>query len=411
MTSGPVASASARPKVGWYESQGVKALASLQHGQIRLLTGDRCLLLGTRAADGLSAEVRIHDPQFWQDLCLEGDIGAARAYVEGLWTTSDLTALIRIFCRNLSLLSASATPLRRIALSLMKSLQRWIAPETRARSRRNIAAHYDLGNDFFRLFLDPTLMYSSALYPTAATTLEEASLHKLDRVCCLADLKPDDDVLEIGTGWGGLALHAAEQFGCRVTTTTISREQHDLARERFAGSPYRDQIRLLSSDYRDLTGQYDKVISIEMIEAVGHERLPAYFQACSRLLKPGGRLLIQGILMPDYRYAQYCRSIDFIQKFIFPGGHLPSVGAMQQATAGTSLQLVAAHTFPDSYARTLQDWRLRLNARRDEARELGYDDRFLRLWEYYFCYCEAAFRERAVSVGHFVWEKPLYPGS
>jgi cyclopropane-fatty-acyl-phospholipid synthase len=402
---GEASKANPAPRAGFYEQHAVKALARLRHGRIRAASMDRSYELGEPAQDGLTAEVHVHDVRFWKDLCCDGGIGAARSYIEGGWSTDDLTSLIRILCRNLSTLVELTSPARRILLSLARGALGLVSRDTRERCRRNISAHYDLGNEFFRLFLDPTLMYSSAIYAEDGQSLDEASLHKLDRICQGLELTPSDEVLEIGTGWGGLALHAAERYGCRITTTTISQEQHHLANERFAASPARDRIRLLSSDYRDLTGQFDKLASIEMIEAVGHKQLPAYFQACSRLLKPGGRLLVQAITMPDYRYADYVRSVDFIQRYIFPGGHLPSVGAMQAATAGTDLQLVSVDTFPDSYARTLREWRTRLATRHEEARRLGCDDAFLRTWEYYFCYCEAAFAERAISVGHFLWEK------
>jgi cyclopropane-fatty-acyl-phospholipid synthase len=240
-------------------------------------------------------------------------------------------------------------------------------------------------------------------------TLEQASVQKLERICRKLELRPQEHVLEIGTGWGGCALHMARNYGCRVTTTTISEQQYLLAKERVAAAGLSDRITVLLADYRSLTGQYDKIVSIEMLEAVGEKFLPTYFRACHRLLNPGGRLLVQVITMPDHRYDVYRSSVDFIQKYIFPGGHLPSIGAMQQAIGGTAnLQLIDAFQFPESYAQTLWHWRQKFWERIAQVRELGFDERFIRMWDYYFAYCEAAFRERAVSVGQFLWERPRY---
>ena len=239
--------------------------------------------------------------------------------------------------------------------------------------------------------------------------VESASIAKLDRICQSLDLQPTDHLVEIGTGWGGMALHAAKNYGCRVTTTTISKEQHALATQRIREAGLEDRVTLLMTDYRDLVGQYDKLVSVEMIEAVGDEFLPTYFAACDRLLKPGGKMLIQAITMPDQRYATYLKSVDFIQKYIFPGGCLPSVGVMQAAVAqGTGLRLTGLFEFAESYAITLRNWRERFLQRIDEVRALGFDDRFIRMWEYYLCYCEGAFRERAVGVAQLVWEKVKY---
>ena len=285
----------------------------------------------------------------------------------------------------------------------------WISRNTREGSRKNIAAHYDLSNSLFKLFLDPTMMYSSAVFEDESQSLESASIAKLDRICQSLSLRPTDHLVEIGTGWGGMALHAAKNYGCHVTTTTISKEQHAMASQRIQEAGLQDRVTLLMTDYRDLAGQYDKLVSVEMIEAVGDEYLPTYFSTCDRLLKPGGKMLIQAITMPDQRYATYLKSVDFIQKYIFPGGCLPSVGAMQAAVSkGTGLRLTGLFDFAESYAITLRNWRERFFQRITEVRELGFDDRFIRMWEYYLCYCEGAFRERAVGVSHLVWEKVKY---
>jgi len=392
---------------GWFERGVVNHLRAIRHGRLIVETADHKYQFGDAASD-LSARMVVSDPRCFREMVLRGSLGAADSWISGRWTSDDLTSVLRIFCRQLEVSSPFSRPFAAVG-SLMARTRHWLARNTRAGSRRNIAAHYDLGNEFFELFLDPTMMYSSALFADDSVTLEQASIEKLDRICCRLDLRPDDHVVEIGTGWGGFALHAARNYGCRVTTTTISERQFDMARRRVADAGLARRVNVLRRDYRDLAGRFDKLVSIEMIEAVGHEFLPQYFQTCDRLLKPGGRMLIQAITMPDQRYEQYRRGTDFIRTYIFPGGHLPSVGAMQRAIAGkTQLQLIEAMTFPESYARTLREWRVRFLQRLDEARMLGYDERFIRMWDYYLSYCEAAFLETAVSVGHFCWEKPRY---
>ena len=282
---------------------------------------------------------------------------------------------------------------------------------TRTGSRRNIAAHYDLGNDFFRLFLSEDLMYSSALYAGADDTLEAASTRKLDRICEKLQLSPGDHVVEIGTGWGGFALHAARTRGCRVTTTTISREQHALASQRIAEAGLQERVTVLLSDYRDLQGQYDKLVSIEMVEAIGAHYMQAYFATLGRLLKPDGLGLVQAITIEDHRYAQALRSVDFIKRHIFPGSFIPSIAALLDAKSrSTDLALVHLEDFGPSYARTLHDWRERFTANREQARAQGYDERFLRMWAFYLAYCEGGFLERSIGVAHLLLAKPGYRG-
>lgn len=386
----------------------LKLLTRLQFGtlDITLPDGTRTVF-GEQAEDGLHVAATIHDDRFFREVASGGSLGAAEAYLQGLWSTEDLTGLMRLMCRNLSRLESLETGLARVSGWVARA-GHWLSRNTFAGSRRNISAHYDLSNEFFQLFLDPTLMYSSGLFEQSDMTMQQASVAKLDRICRKLDLRATDHVIEIGTGWGGWALHAARNYGCRITTTTISRKQYELAQQRIDAAGLSERVTILFEDYRNLEGEYDKLVSIEMIEAVGNAFLPAYFRKCDELLRPGGKMLVQGITMPDYRYAAYCRSVDFIQKYIFPGGHLPSVGAMQEATQQTKLLLVDALQFPDSYARTLQCWRREFMGRLDEVRALGFDDRFIRMWDYYLCYCEAAFLERSVSVGQFVWEKPRY---
>jgi cyclopropane-fatty-acyl-phospholipid synthase len=283
----------------------------------------------------------------------------------------------------------------------------WLRDNTRSGSRRNIRAHYDLGNEFFELWLDETLAYSSAIFKTPDQPLAAASTEKFDRVCRKLQLHPTDHLLEIGTGWGGFALHAVQQYGCRVTTTTVSQQQFTTARDRFEASGHDERITLLQQDYRDLQGRFDKLASIEMIEAVGHRHFDEYFAALGRLLRPDGSLVLQAIVMPEQGYASYLRSVDFIQRYIFPGGCLPSLAAMlESAGRASDLRCVHVEDFAPHYAETLRRWRYSFQQRRDEIKALGYTDEFLRMWTYYLCYCEAAFEERAVGVVQIQFDKP-----
>jgi cyclopropane-fatty-acyl-phospholipid synthase len=284
------------------------------------------------AEDTLSARIRVHDPAFYRMTALNGSVGAGEAFMEGLWDCDDLVSLVRVLVRNRDHLDAMETGFARVGGGVMKALHA-LSRNTRAGSRRNIAAHYDLGNDFFRLFLDENLMYSSALFEREDESLDVASARKLDRICRKLGLGPNDHVVEIGTGWGGFAIHAARNFGCRVTTTTISKEQHALATERVAEAGLSDRIELLLEDYRELRGRYDRLVSIEMIEAIGHQYLDTYFHKVGDLLKPDGAALIQAITIEDHRYAQALKSADFIKRHVFPGSFIPSVAAMTAAQA------------------------------------------------------------------------------
>ena len=386
----------------------MKSLQNTRHGQIVFRDPLGSFAVGEPGADQLQCTLHVHSLSFYRTLIASGSLGAAEAYMEGVWTCDDLPTLIRILSRNLSQFEAMDGGLARLA-GWVGRAGHWLSRNTQAGSRKNIAAHYDLSNSLFELFLDPTMMYSSAVFEEESQSLESASLAKLERICQSLDLQPTDHLVEIGTGWGGMALYAAKNYGCRVTTTTISQEQHTLASKRIVEAGLQDRVTLLLTDYRDMVGQYDKLVSVEMIEAVGDEFLPTYFAACDRLLKPGGKMLVQAITMPDQRYASYLKTVDFIQKYIFPGGCLPSVGAMQAAVgADTGLRLTGLFEFAESYAITLRHWRERFFLRLDEVRALGFDDRFIRMWDYYLCYCEGAFRERAVGVAHLVWDKVKY---
>ncbi|MEY3411259.1 MAG: hypothetical protein RL593_835, partial [Pseudomonadota bacterium] len=278
---------------------------------------------------------------------------------------------------------------------------------TQAGSRRNIAAHYDLGNDFFKLMLDPTMMYSSAIFENSKQSLEDASLAKLKSICKKLDLNKHDHVLEIGTGWGGFAIYAAKNYGCKITTTTISQQQYLLAIERIKAAGLEDKIEVLLSDYRDLTGTYDKLVSIEMIEAIGHQFYDTYFAQCGRLLKPSGMMLLQAITIADQRYASALKSVDFIQRYIFPGSCIPSVTAMLNSiTKSTDLRLFNLEDIGPHYATTLAKWRDNFFEHIDAIRGMGYPETFIRMWDFYLCYCEGGFEERALGDVHMLLVKP-----
>lgn len=348
----------------------------------------------------------VHHPRFYRRAVLGGGLGVAESLGEGDWSSSDLTGLVRLFVRNLAGADVVNGPLGGLRHQVAR-VGHQLARNTVGRARRNIWQHYDLSNDFFRLFLDETLTYSCGLFRSPQDDLQQASVEKIDRACRLLDLQPGDHLLEIGTGWGGLALHAARHYGCRVTTTTISARQHELAAERIAESGVADRIRLLFEDYRSLQGQYDKLVSIEMIEAVGHQYYDTFFRKCGQLLKPDGEMLLQAITIVDYRFAHHRRTVDFIKQYIFPGGCLPSTTALLTAMSRTSrMRLVHLADFAEHYATTLRTWRQRFRERLPEIRQLGFDDRFLRIWEYYFAYCEAAFLERHVNVSQMLFAQP-----
>jgi len=362
--------------------------------------------VGENSADTLRATVRVHSGAFYRAVAMNGSVGAAESFIDGDWECDDLVALIRTLVRNRDLLDTMEKGMARlggIALRAWYALRR----NTRGGSRANIAAHYDLGNEFFRLFLDENLMYSSAIYADASETLEVASARKLDRVCRKLELSAGDRVIELGSGWGGFAIHAARHFGCHVTTTTISRAQYELARERVAEAGLGGRVTVLLEDYRDLEGQYDKLVSIEMVEAIGHQYLDAYFTKVGTLLAPHGVALVQAITIEDRRYAQALRAVDFIKRHVFPGSFIPSVSAMLGAAARTSdLKLYNLEDIGPSYALTLAAWRERFHRARNGVRALGFEERFLRLWDFYFAYCEGGFRERSTGCVQMLLVKP-----
>jgi len=385
--------------------RGVRAqLQRLETGRLTVVDGDRTDVFG--GGEGPEAVITVREPAFWSDIAFGGSIGAGEAYMRGAWDCDDLVALVRLLLRNRHVLDGMEGGAARLTAPFQK-LFHWVNRNTRQGARRNISAHYDLGNDFFALWLDETMMYSSAIFETPDQPLRDAQVHRLDTICRRLDLQPDDHLVEIGTGWGGLAIHAAQHYGCRVTTTTISAEQHRLAAERIAEAGLEDRIELLLSDYRDLEGRYDKLVSVEMIEAIGWRQYDTYFRKCGDLLAPGGTLLIQAITIGEDRFHAAKRSVDFIQRYIFPGSNLPSVSAMASSIARQGeLMVTGLHDIGRDYALTLEHWRRRFFERMDEVRDLGYPESFLRMWEYYLCYCEGGFRERAISDVHLLAERP-----
>lgn len=359
-----------------------------------------------RDAPELHIHVVVRHLSFYRLLALGGSVGAGEAYGDGIWHCDDLVGLVRLLVRNRELLDRMESGFARYSGLMMRC---WHAARrnTRGGSQRNISAHYDLSNDFFSLFLSDDLMYSSALWDGPADTLEQASARKLNAICRKLDLQPSDTVVEIGTGWGGFALHAARHYGCRVVTTTISKEQHALATKRVAAAGLAGQVKVLCQDYRDLQGRYDKLVSIEMIEAIGAPYLETYFAKVGELLKPDGLALIQAITIEDHRYQQALRSVDFIKRHIFPGSFIPSVQSILSAkTRVSDLALVHLEDFGSSYARTLQAWRERFLSRLDDAQALGFDARFARMWEFYLAYCEGGFRERSIGLSHLLLARP-----
>ena len=393
-------------------------LNGLRHGRLRWhdALGDVEFGAAERSTDPV-VDVEVLDPAFYRALAANGSVGAGGAYIDGLWRCAvpaadhghALVALGRLMLRNRELLDGFETGLARLGGAALRA---WNGTRRNSRdgSRRNIAAHYDLGNEFFATFLSADRMYSSALWEGPDDTLDAASTRKLDTVCRKLDLRPGDRVVEIGTGWGGFALHAARHYGCRVTTTTISREQYAIATERVAAAGLGSRIDVRLDDYRDLAGEYDKLVSIEMIEAVGAEFLGTYFGVIDRLLKPGGLALLQAITIEDHRYEIALRSVDYIKRYVFPGSFIPSVNAILAAKTRTSeLRLRSLEDFAESYARTLEAWRERFTARLADVRALGKDERFIRMWEFYLAYCEAGFRERSIGVAHLLFEKPGTP--
>jgi cyclopropane-fatty-acyl-phospholipid synthase len=384
-------------------------LRRVQGGTIELREPGRALArFGTQAPppqEPLHARIVVRSPAFWTELVGGRGVGLGRAYMDGLWECDELVTLVRIAARAM----VAGDRARERLLPLVGPVQRaaWkLRANTRQRSRERIAAHYDLGNELFSRFLDETMMYSCGIFERPDATLHEASVAKLERICRTLDLGPDDHVLEIGTGWGGFAIHAAGRHGCRVTTTTISRAQHDHAVEAVRAADLEDRVTVLLEDYRDLRGRYDKIVSIEMIEAVGWEHLDTYFEVCAQRLEPDGAMLLQAIVTSDLTYRVERASVGFINAFIFPGGTLPSLAAIERSVGRTDLRNVRLEDISGHYVPTLAAWRRNFVAAWPELRGQGYDERFRRVWELYLAYCEAGFEERRIQDVQVVLAKP-----
>ncbi|MGB2710511.1 MAG: cyclopropane-fatty-acyl-phospholipid synthase family protein, partial [Conexibacter sp.] len=378
-----------------------------QGGRIELVENGVATLLGEQAApplEPLHARIEVRSPGFYPAL-LRGGAGAGRAYMEGAWESEELVPLVRIAARSMPALDR----VRERLLPLTGPFQctAWrLRANTRARARERIAAHYDLGNALFSRFLDETMLYSCAIFEQPGATLHEAQVAKLDCICRQLALGPEDHVLEIGSGWGGFALHAAGSHGARVTTTTISREQHAHAVAAVRAAGLEDRVTVLLEDYRDLRGSFDKLVSIEMVEAVGWEHLDTYFRVCAERLKPHGAMLLQAIVHPERVFRVEKASTGFINAFVFPGGTLPSLEAIERSLARTDLRGVGSHDITAHYVRTLRLWRERFLAAWPELRELGYDERFKRMWTLYLAYCEAGFAERRCMDVQLLLAKP-----
>ncbi|MBD3258104.1 methyltransferase domain-containing protein [candidate division GN15 bacterium] len=409
----------ARPTIGLTGWSGVALFADIfrrgffarlerfTEGRLILIDGARQWEFGNPRAE-LRSTIHITDRRFYPMIGLSSSIGAAEAYVKGYWSTNDLVSLVRIVARNQHVF----TPRERAAARALRPFTRLyhrLRNNTRAGSKRNIVAHYDLSNDFYSLFLDRTMTYSCGVFEREDTTLEEASVEKLDRICRKLRLSPDDHVLEIGTGWGSFAVHAAQNYGCRVTTTTISDRQYDYAVRKVEQAGLGDIVTVLNQDYRELTGQYDKLVSIEMIEAVGVQHIQTFVAKCSELLKPDGLMALQAITMSDQRFDDYRRSVDFIQAMVFPGASLVSIShLLKNVRQRSDLRPVDLEDITPHYATTLARWRERFMARLDDIRRLGFTDEFIRLWEYYLAYCEGGFREAHIGDIQLLLAKPQY---
>lgn len=384
-------------------------LEELQGGSLELVLPDRTLAFGDGLAE-LRTQLVVHQERFFARALLGGDTAIGEAYMDGDWSTPDLVSLMRLAVRNLAHLEKSNTffsSLSRLADRLRHRLRK----NTVEGSRRNIHAHYDLSNEFFNLFLDQSMVYSCAWYETPADSLETAQFQKLDRICRKLELQPHDRVLEIGTGWGAFALHAAQNYGCQVTTTTISQQQYDYTRNLFDAADTGSGIELMLRDYRDLSGSFDKIVSIEMFEAVGFDHYDEFFSACDRLLKPDGSMLLQTITMNEQRFPQYVKQSDWIQKYIFPGAQLASVrGVLDSLARATRLSPFHAEDMGAHYARTLAAWRNRFLDRIADVKALGFEDRFIRMWDYYLAFCEGAFLERHISDLQLLLTKNYNPG-
>ncbi|MFT4542199.1 MAG: cyclopropane-fatty-acyl-phospholipid synthase [Planctomycetota bacterium] len=381
-------------------------LRKIRTGSLKIDDRGTSHSLGDESSLGPNAELRVHDARFWSSIAFRGSIGAGEAYARGWWTSPDAAQVVRLFVRNHEVLSGVDSGLTRLSRPFLR-LYHALRSNSEGGSKSNISAHYDLSNDFFALFLDESMTYSCGLFESADTSLHEASIAKIDRLCKRLELEPSDHLIEVGTGWGAFAIHAATEYGCRVTSTTISQEQFDFATQRVRAAGLEDKVTILLTDYRQLEGQFDKLVSVEMIEAVGHRYYDQYFQCCASLLKPDGLMAIQAITIADQHYERARKSVDFIQRHIFPGSCIPSVTALCSSTTRASdLKLVTMEDIGQHYVTTISTWRQRLLNQRSKAEAMGFSTDFLRLWDFYFAYCEGGFCERHISTVQMLLSKP-----
>lgn len=381
-----------------------RLLSGIREGSLTVREGQQTLHFGDESS-ALRAEVQILTPGVYWHLLTGGSLAAAESWMEGEWETHQLTPLLQILALNGKVLGRLESGFRLLG-NPMERLRHWTRRNYRKQARENISAHYDLGNEFYAHFLDEDLLYSSALFTADDQGLSQAQQAKMERLCEQLALTSGDHLLEIGTGWGAMAEYAARHYGCRVTTTTLSREQYIWATERIARAGLQDKVQVLLCDYRDLTGQFDKLVSVEMIEAVGKRYLPDFFRTCQARLRPGGKMAIQAITIQDQRYRDYSKSVDFIQRYIFPGGFLPSITAMSELmTRHTDFVVRNLFDMGPDYARTLTHWRQRFLHAWQDIEKLGFDERFRRMWLYYFGYCEAGFNARTISVVQLTAER------
>ena len=385
----------------------ISKLSEISEGRLTVHDGKEEYVFGSHSSEtDLCVNLHVHEMEFYSDVIFGGTVGAGEAYMAGSWQCDDLSALVRLLVRNMAVIDSLDSGYGRLMAPLHK-LFHFLHRNSLSGSRRNIEAHYDLGNDMFELFLDPTMTYSSGIFENPQSSMLQASEAKLKRICCKLQLTADDHVLEIGAGWGGFAIYAASHYGCRVTTTTISQQQYDYARKRIEQADLNDRITLLREDYRSLSGQYDKLVSIEMVEAVGYAYYKTYFRHCSSLLKPAGMMLLQSITIADQRYEKAKREVDFIQRYIFPGGCLPSVNVIAKTVAEvTDMRFYHLEDIGPHYARTVKKWREQFFNNLEQVRQLGYSESFIRMWEFYLCYCEGGFREHAIGTVQLLLIKP-----
>ncbi len=397
-----------------YQNIVLKLLEKMQHGKLRLSIKNGAEY-SFGQGDGTSADIRVNDENFFKRIVLYGDIGFGESYMLNEWETSNLTNVISFLLGNMKYIPTLSGARKTFSpvnlLKLINRIQHVLNPNSLKGAKQNISKHYDLSNEFFSQFLDRTMTYSCALFKDPDDTLEDAQIRKYDSLCKSTKLSKDDHVLEIGCGWGGFAIHAAKNYGCKVTGITISKKQYDLARERVRAAGLEDKVNIVFEDYRKVKGEFDKVISIEMIEAVGHRYFKTYFDKINKILKPNGVLGLQAIIIPDSRYSEYRKSVDWLQKHIFPGGLLPSIAKINESlNASGNLNLYSLKEMGLSYARTLKNWYDNFQSNLGTVRALGFDDVFIRKWEYYLCSCEASFLQRNINVVQMVYARPNNPG-